>query len=51
VIVGHKLLNARRCDLRDQIADFLVVRPRTEWFHDVPMVALLLQLHFTGRRL
>src|SRR5439155_445067 len=50
-IVSHKLLNASRCDLCNQIADFLVIRARAKWFVDVPVLTFLLQCHFTSRRL
>ena len=48
-IVRHKLLNARRRHLRDQVADLLIVSPGVQRFRDVPVIAFFLQLHFAGR--
>ncbi len=47
-IVGHELLNVRCRDLRDQIADLLIVAARAQRLYDFPMIAFLLQLHLTG---
>ena len=47
-IVGHKLLNARRRDLRDQVSNFLIVAPRAQRLRNFPMIALFLQLHLTS---
>ena len=48
-IVGHKLLDATGCDLREQIIHFLIVRPRSQRLHDLPMFTLLLHLHLASR--
>ena len=47
-IVGHELLNARRRDLREQIADFLIVAARAQRLHDFPVIAFFSQFHFAG---
>ena len=49
-IASHELLNARGRHLRDQVIHFLVVRSGMQRFHDVPVIVLLLQLHFAGGR-
>ena len=48
-IVSHELLNTRSCDLRDQVADLLIVSPRVQRFQNVPMIALFLKFHFARR--
>ena len=46
MVVRDKLLNPRGGNLRDHVADLLVVRARVERLYDVPMIVLFLQLHF-----
>ncbi len=39
-IVGHEFFNARSRDLREKVVHFLIVRPRVQRLHDLPMVRL-----------
>ena len=48
-IVGHKLSDPAVRNLRDQIADLLIVGPGPQRFHDLPVISLFLKFHFTGR--
>ena len=48
-ILGHELLDAGGGDLREQIADLLIVASRAQWFDDFPMIRLLFQFHFARR--
>src|SRR5207248_11714887 len=48
-IIGYKLLNPCRRNLRNQVTDLLLISARAEWLHNIPMITFLLQLHFTGR--
>ena len=50
-VLGHELLDARRGDLREQIANLLIVAARAERFHDFPVIHFLLQFHFAHRGL
>ena len=45
-IFGDELLDLRRCYLREEIVDLLVVAAGPQRFYDFPVVGLLFQFHF-----
>ncbi len=50
VIVRHELLNSGSSNLRDQIANLLVIARCTQRLENFPVIAFLLQLNFASGR-